>query len=249
MRKRGKIQTAQVTVTTDFQAHRLWVNEPCERYFTATDESAEYLAQLGVKRSRIRVTGIPVHPAFTRSMREVYSGRPRILQLAGGFGVGPIETIFNSLLSMPIPCDIKVVAGKNEKIRHKLLSQKIPSRHRVEIIGFTAEMPSMMANSDVVVTKPGGLTTSEALASGLPLLIVNPVPGQETLNSDFLLENGAAIKVHRPSMIRFKLETLIKNKKKLALLQKNALRLGRPNAAQKIIEESLREIVPIGIGC
>src|SRR5690606_28699168 len=110
----------------------------------------------------------------------------------GGFGVGPIARIHETLLGVEEPLELIAVCGKNEAVREELERIACPSRHRRHILGFTKEMDELMAVADLVVSKPGGLTTSEALARGAAMVIVNPIPGQESRNSDFLLENGAA---------------------------------------------------------
>ena len=115
-----------------------------------------------------------------------------MLQLAGGFGVGPIEKLFTSICSIEQPLDVVVVSGRNEKLKKQLDAADVPARHRAKVMGFTDKMDELMAAADVVVTKPGGLTSSEVLARGAAMAIVNPIPGQESRNSDYLLEHGAA---------------------------------------------------------
>src|SRR5262245_40524094 len=203
LRKKRTLSMPQMTVTTDFDTHRLWVNEPCDRYTTATEEGAVYLASFGVDPATITVTGIPIHPAFSRTkdraecLRKhgLKGDRPIVLQLSGGFGVGPIEKLYHGILQIERPLEVVVVAGKNEKLRKQLEHADVPRRHRSKVIGFTTEIDELMSVADVVVSKPGGLTTSEVLARGAAMAIVNPIPGQESRNSDYLLENGAAIKI------------------------------------------------------
>lgn len=247
LRRRHAVSVPHFTVTTDFETHRLWVNQPCDRYFTATGEGAAYLAHWGVPEADIRVTGIPLHPAFNRPHDRVeclkrqglVGDRPILLQMAGGFGVGPIAELFQAVLSVKTPLEIVVVAGRNDALRVQLELLQTPEHHRVKIIGFTAEIDELMAVADVVMTKPGGLTTSEALASGAAIAIVNPIPGQESRNSDFLLENGAAIKINNVGTLAYKLETLLNDAAHLRSLRDNARRLGRPEAALEIARQAL----------
>jgi len=228
-----------MTVTTDFETHRLWVAKPCDHYCTGTEEGAEYLEYWGVSSEDITVTGIPIHPAFSEHKdREIYlksqgmvGDRTVVLQMAGGFGVGPIEKIYRGLLEIEAPLEIVTVAGRNEEIRKKLEKIDVPFQHRVKLIGFTETIHELMAVSDVVVSKPGGLTTSEVLACGAAMAIVNPVPGQESRNSDFLLENGAAIKINNIATLPHKLGNLLRDEERLARLKRNALKLGKPGAA------------------
>ena len=124
-----------------------------------------------------------------------------------------------------------MVAGRNAELKTRLDQIEPPPRHLARVLGFTTEMDELMAAADLVVSKPGGLTTSEALARGTPMAIVNPIPGQESRNSDFLLENGAAIKINNVATLPYKLGQLLATPGRLAALAANAKRLGRPRAA------------------
>ncbi len=247
LRKKEKIDTPHFTVTTDFETHRLWVNQPCDRYFTATEEGAVNLARWSIPANSIVTTGIPIHPAFSRlpdqaTAREkhgIIGDRPVILQLAGGFGVGPIEELLDAALACQQPMELILVTGKNEKLKQKLSNKKPPSQHRLKVLGFTSDMHELMTAADLVMTKPGGLTTSEALATGTPLIIVNPIPGQESRNSDFLLENSAAIKINNLATLTYKLERLLSDSTRLEQLRQNAKRLGKPRAAFEVAEQAL----------
>jgi len=247
LRQRGELSTPQFTATTDFETHRLWVNQPCELYFTATEEGAAYLQHWGVPSGATRVTGIPIHPAFSRpcnraeclSRLGLSGDRPILLQLAGGFGVGPVELLFQSLLSLKRPVELVVVAGKNEALRDQLAQMPFPDRHRVQVLGFTDRMDELLAVADLVVTKPGGLTTSESLARGAALAIVNPIPGQESRNCDYLLENGAAIKINNVGTLAYKVDRLLADPSRLATLKANAQRLAKPQAAFEIARAAL----------
>jgi processive 1,2-diacylglycerol beta-glucosyltransferase len=239
LKRQGTIQTPQMTATTDFETHRLWVNQPCEHYFAATEEGAAYLAHWGVPRGDVTVSGIPIHPAFSRPVERaerlarqgLVGQRPVVLQLAGGFGVGPVEKLLAAILAVETPLEVAVVAGRNEELRGRLEAVEPPPRHRLKVFGFTREMHDLMAVADVVISKPGGLTSSEALACGAALAVVNPIPGQESRNSDFLLEHGAAIKINNVATLPDKLGRLLAEPERLAAMKENARRLGRPEAA------------------
>jgi processive 1,2-diacylglycerol beta-glucosyltransferase len=247
LRRKGELATPQLTVTTDFETHRLWVNQPCDRYFTATEEGAANLEHWGVPAGDIRVTGIPIHPAFSQpkdrgeclSRHGLTGDRPVLLQLAGGFGVGPVEQIFQGLLSLETGIELVVVAGRNEELKTRLAGAAVPPRHRVQVLGFTTEMDELMAAADLVISKPGGLTTSEALARGAAMVIVNPIPGQESRNSDFLLEHGAAVKINNLATLAYKLDRLLRDPGRLSALKDNARRLGRPQAAFDVARAAL----------
>jgi len=247
LKLKNQFSAPQLTVTTDFETHRLWANEPCDHYFTATPEGAAYLEHWGVSPGKTTVTGIPIHPCFSdRPAREecrvkhgIGSDRPVVLQLAGGFGVGPIEQILDSLCKIEQPLELVVVTGRNAELKAKLQSKKLPERHRVKILGFTKEMHELMTAADLIVTKPGGLTTSEALACGAAIAVVNPIPGQESRNSDFLLEHGAAIKINNMATLQLKVGAVLANAARIETLRKNAAALGKPRAAYEIATKAL----------
>lgn len=247
LRRDGKIAVRQITATTDFETHRLWVNEPCDHYTTATDEGAAYLRHWGVPGEHVHVTGIPIHPVFSAPKprdeclrrQELIGDRPIVLQLAGGFGVGPIEQQFRALLETPTAMEIVVVAGRNAEAREQLARIEPPTRHRVKVLGFTDQIDELMAAADIVLSKPGGLTTSEVLARGAAMAIINPIPGQESRNSDYLLESGAAIKINNLGTLPHKLEQLLGDPVRLRNLKSNASRIARPRAAFDVAKLAL----------
>jgi len=130
-----------------------------------------------------------------------------------------------------------VVTGRNQELRRELAAQD--RKHPTRVLGFVTNMHELMAVADLLITKPGGLTSSEALAMGKPLLILNPIPGQEAANSDFLLEHGAAAKVNRVEDLPFRIEHLL-GTRKLAEMGRAAKALGKPQAARDILNEVVR---------
>ena len=251
LKRRHKLHVPQMTVTTDFETHRLWVNQPCEQYTTATEEGAATLQHWGIPPNSISVTGIPIHPVFAQDVdratclkaQGLTGDRPILLQLAGGLGIGPIARIYQSLLELEMPVEVAVVAGKNAAVREELEKIEVPARHRAKVFGFTDQIDQLMAVADVVVSKPGGLTTSEVLARGAAMVVVNPIPGQESRNSDFLLEHGAAIKINNLAILTHKLGLLLQDPQRLANLKSNAKNLGRPHAASEICQLALRLMI------
>lgn len=143
------------------------------------------------------------------------------------------------MLSIERPLELAVVARRNEPLRARPEKTAAPARHRVKVWGFTDAIDELMAAADVVMSKPGGLTTSEVLARGAAMAIVNPIPGQESRNSDYLLENGAAIKINITATLAFKLERLLADATQLAALRQNARRIARPRAAFDIARKTL----------
>jgi processive 1,2-diacylglycerol beta-glucosyltransferase len=210
-------------------------------------EGSLYLQHWGVPAADTFATGIPIHPVFSKpkdrqaclTNHGLADDRPVILQLSGGFGVGPIEKIFHGLLSVEQPIQLVTITGRNEKLKGQLARIKTPARHAVKIMGFTKEIDELMQAADLVVSKPGGLTTSEVLARGAVMVIVNPIPGQESRNSDYLLENGAAIKANNLATLGYKVNALLKDADRLEQLRGNVRRIARPRSAFDVVEKSL----------
>jgi processive 1,2-diacylglycerol beta-glucosyltransferase len=150
-----------------------------------------------------------------------------------------VEAIYRELLQLERPVELVVVCGRNDDLRCALQTITPPERHRVHLLGYTRQIDELMACADLLVSKPGGLTTSEALARGLPMAIVNPIPGQESRNSDYLLENGAAIKINHPALVRLKVSRLLESPQRLAAMRAAAQALGRADAACEVVRQSL----------
>jgi processive 1,2-diacylglycerol beta-glucosyltransferase len=248
LRRKGSLSVPHAIAVTDFDVHRLWINQPCERYFTATEEAAAALRALGVPPGDVDPAGIPVSPMFAREKGRAASrakfglpmDRPVILQMAGGFGVGPVETVFRSLLSVEKPLALVAVTGSDARVRESLSKIAVPERHAANVLGFTKEIDELMEAADLLVSKPGGLTSSEALVKGLPMVIVNPIPGQESRNSDFLLEAGAAVKANNLPVLGMKVEALLRDPDRMVRMREDARRAARPQAASRIAESCLK---------
>ncbi len=247
LKRRGRLTAPQLTVVTDYDAHRIWVHEPMEKYCVASTVAAASLRAHGVPASSIEVTGIPVVPSFSAPVSREAAQRsfglsgayPVVVQASGGHGVGPVEETFRSLLAVSIPTEIVVVCGRNEAARKRIASIRPPHRHRVKVLGFTDRMRDLMAAADVLVTKPGGLTVSEALACGLPMALISPIPGQEERNADFLLENGAAVKAGSFAALTGKLEDVLSSESRLKEMRRKAKALGKPRAAFTVARRAL----------
>ena len=240
-----------VSVVTDFEAHALWMDSCVDLYCVAAEETKARLAARGAEPDRVIATGIPISAKFLtkpvpRDVRKNIGLRDDqhvILVLSGGFGMGPVAEILAELDKVQAPFQNLVVTGRNEELRRVLAT--CDRQHPTHVLGFASNMHELMAVADLIITKPGGLTTSEALAMGKPLLIVNPIPGQEAANSDFLLERGAAAKVNRVEDLPYRVEQLF-GSGKLAQMARAAKALGRPKAAQSICEEVTKRAELIG---
>jgi processive 1,2-diacylglycerol beta-glucosyltransferase len=241
LKGKGKLSCRQAIVVTDFDIHALWLCRNFERYFVAIDEGRFYLESLGFPAEKISVTGIPIDPKFSidkpkHEMRAKFGldpNTPTIILSLGGFGVGKMDDLIASLRSIKTLVQILAMCGKNEELKKKLESE---DTSKIIPVGYTKEMDEYMSASDLIVGKPGGLTTCEALAKGLGFVIVNPIPGQEERNSDHLLENGCAIRSNNPATLGYKIEKLLKDPQRMKSMSDNARRFARPNAAKDIAD-------------
>lgn len=248
-----KLRARNAIVVTDYDVHAMWLCHTVDRYYVALQESAEYLAGIGVPREKLLVTGIPIDPLFEtpldrgRARRKLgLSADARILLIsAGGYGIGPVEQFVRDLLELNRPWQIVAVAGKAEKLKRRLdeLSKGAGKLRgggaRLVVLGFTKEMDQYMAAADVLVGKAGGLTTSEALARALPMVLIDPIPGQEERNADHLLEAGAAIRCNNLPAAAWKIATLVDCPERLQAMANACAAMARSGAARAIVEDTL----------
>jgi len=246
--QRGLLTKPVWVVDTDFDVHALWVQPHMAGYFAACDEVLWRMVMRGIPRDRIHVTGIPIMPVFgdmhsrEECAREfgLDPKRTTFLMMSGGVGIGGLEILAEELLKLEGDFQLIGLAGKNEHLLGRL--NEIAALHpgRLLPIPFTRVIERVMAASDVAITKPGGLTTSECLAMGLPMIVVSPIPGQEDRNSDYLLENSAAMKACDGGALSYRINLLLREPQRLDAMRKNALRCGRPDAAKKILEHVIQ---------
>jgi len=249
-----KLQARLSIVVTDLDFHAMWLSRTFHRYFVALEETKIHLQKLGLPEDRITISGIPIDPAFRsfgcEEQREIRTGLgldpdlPVILVSAGALGVSPAETILESLFELNRPVQIVLIAGRNEELQQDLeqLGASAPSPMiRVKVIGYTEEMHRWMAAATLLIGKPGGLTISEAMACGLPLVIVSPIPGQEERNSDHLLEKGMAIKCNEFTTLPYKVGRLLDDPERLQRMRGNALKWAKPDAAETIARTLVEE--------
>ena len=201
LKRKRKINSKIATIMTDFSPHDQWLigNEYTDYFFVAHDEMKQYLISKNIDNSKIFSTGIPISSKFLQqyNKKEILNkykleeNKKTILFFGGGeFGLGKTKTIqiFEDLVKNFDNIQIIAIAGKNEKMKAQFESivEKFQKQNSIKILEYTNEVPELMSISDLVVSKPGGLTTSESLASNLPMIIINPIPGQEEENAEFL---------------------------------------------------------------
>ena len=243
-----KVKVLNTVVVTDFDVHAMWLCRHVEQYFVAMEETKVHLKALGVPESLVTISGIPIDPIFReprdkKAMRRKHGLEPdrfTILVSAGGFGVGPVGYLMQALAQLRHPAQVVAVCGRNEALKVELAQTighlKKNSVVSYTLVGFTTEMDELMTAADLFVGKPGGLTTSEALAKGLPMVVINPIPGQEERNSDHLLEQGAAIRCNNLPALAYKIDSIIDTPGKLAQMEESSRSMGKPDAAFTVID-------------
>lgn len=228
-------------VVTDYDVHTMWLNRKAAGYFVGCEEVKVKLARYGYPPERIHLTGIPIHPAFAQERPRPPSDRPRLLFMSGGFGMGQMEEALARLLEIPLPFHLTVVAGKNDRMRRKLADR---AGSRALVHGFAQNVHELMGQSDLMITKAGGLTVSECLAQRLPMVIFAPIPGQEECNADYLVELGAAVKARSIDLLDYKVARLLENPGRLDMMKRAAGAAARPYAGRDILRRVLDENPP-----
>ena len=230
----------------------MWLSRSFHRYFVAIDETKAHLEMLGIPSERITVSGIPIDPVFQHSINReeqrlrlgLNPEKPVLLLSAGAFGVGPTEYIVERMLNLNNHAQMVVICGRNDQLKQRVLRLVDNQSSRFKVLGYTDEMHKLMKMADIFLGKPGGMTTSEAIACGLPMCVVSPIPGQEERNSDHLLEEGIAIKCNDLTTLPFKLERLLEDPDRLIRMKANALRFARPSASKTIVDTLLEDRLP-----
>jgi processive 1,2-diacylglycerol beta-glucosyltransferase len=252
LREKGRLRTHHSIVVTDFDCHAMWLSRTFHRYFVALDETKAHLEALGLPAERITVSGIPIDPIFSEpvdraKVRAAYGLHPErttLLLSAGALGVGPTELIVERLKHLRHDTQTIVVCGRSEEVRARVTQAVGSERGRYCILGYSDRMHELVHISDLFIGKPGGLTTSEALACGLPMAIFSPIPGQEERNADHLLEEGAGLRCNELTTLPFKLDRLLANPARLAAMRTAARAMGRPDAARTVVRTLLDDDLP-----
>jgi processive 1,2-diacylglycerol beta-glucosyltransferase len=242
-RSRGRLDCPVHVVVTDFDLHGMWVVPDMAGWFAASDEVAFRMHARGLDAARIHVTGIPIMPAFAQPLDRgacaaefgLDPQRRAILLMGGGAGLGGLDEVAARLLRLDADFQLVALAGRNARTLARL--QTLAGEHPGRLVaqGFTDRVERLMHACDLVITKPGGLTTSECLALGRPMIVHAPIPGQEERNCDYLLEQGAAVKAVDTIALDWRVRKLLADPPRLAGLAERARTLGRPHAARDVL--------------
>lgn len=251
LKKSGRFQSLLVTVVTDYYPHSFWINPGTDYYWVMSEEAKEVLVSRGVKADRITAGGIPValrfHPKHQKEEIRRREGldpnRLTLLLTSGSFGLGPISQVLEGLRDFSGQVQAIVVCGRNEEQQKTLNAIGFP--FPVKVYGFVSNMDELMEASDLVVAKPGGSTTTESLAKGVPMAVLNPIPGQETGNANLLKVRNASFFLGEPSDIRTILKGILDYPQVLEEKKRNIARLAKPGASTDLAKFILSHSKPV----
>ena len=245
--RKGRPMAPVWVQVTDYDLRSRWIVPHMRGYFVANEEMAWRARAQGIAADRVINSGIPVIPAFGQPQDRracalrfgLDPARKTFLLMAGGAGLRGLDTLAARLLAMPADFQLVALAGRNQSMLKTLqdLARQHPGRLLAQ--GFTSQVEGLMACADLLITKPGGLTIAEALAMGLPMIVMARVPGLEERNADFLLEQGVALKAVDADAIAYRIEELLAEPERLAAMRHKSTALGRPQAGRVMLDHIL----------
>lgn len=254
LKKKGLLHCKIATIMTDYAPHCQWLamHEQIDYFFVAHSGMKTALEEKGIKKDKIYATGIPLSNRFLMNydkgkiLKEfgLETGKTTVLFFAGGSShvtSHTVNSIFHSLIDDFEDIQTLTIAGKNDKLK-KDFDKLVEEAHRddsIKVLGFTDKVPQLMHVSDLVVTKPGGLTTTESLVSGLPIIVIDPIVGQEEENATFLESHGAAIWIKKKDCVEEILRDLFSNPDKIKEMKIKARLLAKKNSTKDICETLL----------
>ncbi len=244
LKKKARLPQPVYCVITDHAAHTFWTYTMIEGYFVGSDTVRRQLVERGVPPQHIHVTGIPVDPSFAeprhrdeeRARLNLPLDKPVITLMGGGVPNASIRTIARTLLARDIEGVLVIAAGRNETLLSELADLQPGHTLDMRLLGYIDYMDSLITASDLVVTKAGGLITSEVLARGVPLVVIDPILGQEEWNADFVVNSGAGVQLRMAASVPDAVCRLICAPHLLTQMREAAARAGRPRAAMAIAD-------------
>lgn len=250
MKERRKLFLPLYCTLTDFYPHAFWVYDHVDKYYVANEDSKRNLAGRGIGGEKIVVAGIPIQPEFAELPSKKVSKervglsreRPSVLILNGGFGVGKMEEIVRSFARCAYPLELVVVAGKNKELRENLVRLAPAIRPKLQVLGFVDNIHEIMNACDLIISKPGGLSSAEAMASGLPMILVDPIPGQEDRNCEYLLEQGVAVRLYDLNDAAGKVSLLLEDSEKVERMKRQTRAQSYADASFRIAQDVLEDV-------
>ena len=258
LKEKEKIDCKLATVLTDYHIHDQWLvlSKYNDYFFVSNEQMKTAMIAEGIHDEKIYVTGIPISDRFLidYDKNEIYKhfelspDKKTVLFFAGGeFGLGRNTTVMvlKALIRLFKDLQIVAISGKNKKMNKKFkeLIELTNSSNRVKLFEYTDKVPELMNISSAVITKAGGLTITECLASNLPIIIINPIPGQEEENAEFLEKNDVGVWIKKGDSIARTLKNLSRNPEKLSGMVENTKLLAKPKATEEICKILMNEIL------
>ena len=239
-----------ISVVTDYHPHRFWIHPAVDKYVVACDEAKATLEREGVPSDKIRIEGIPISIKFLNTFAKDDIARrygfsphvPTVLLMGGSLGMGSIKGIAQKLDGLNTELQVIVVCGTNEELYGWFDRNKLNFKKPIHYFGYIDFVHEIMDFADIIVTKGGGITLSEALAKGMAILVVDPIPGQEERNVEYLLRREAIIKAHGAHSVPAEISALLENKKKLYCLKEKARENSMPDSSLRIVDLIMEEI-------
>lgn len=244
LKKKNKTDAKLVSLITDYEVHNMWIEDHkyIDKILMATEEMYDDCIGYGIEQDKLCVTGIPTSVEFekkydrneTLKKYDLEDKTTFLFFAGGGQGLGQSKEIFEELLEVDGDFQIVAVSGKNEKQRAKFEEMIENTNKKVVVLGYTNDVPALMNMCDFVISKPGGLTSTECLVMNKPMLIITPIPGQEEQNAIYFTNNGTAVRAYEGEPLLHQINTLIKNKVRVEQMKEMCKLIAKPNAANDI---------------
>ncbi len=243
LKAKGEVTVPLITLMTDYGPHRAWLGDHVDAYVVADAAMIPQMESMGVPREKIHPFGIPVENVFfTKADRPALLEKfgleadlPTILIMAGSFGVTNILNIYRQIVNTDIPFQIVVITGRNEKLYETFSREVKTSPKKTKLVFFTNEVENYMHVSDLLITKPGGMTVSEALACSIPLAVFDAIPGQEEDNADFLLTHDMAVKLEHGADCGAIIRALLEDNRRLDRMRNSCEEFDKSRSTENIL--------------
>jgi processive 1,2-diacylglycerol beta-glucosyltransferase len=250
LKRQGALRQPLYCVITDYMVHSMWINDVVDGYFLASDSTRDAMIARGVPPAILHVTGIPVKleiaepkPAgAVRARRGLPADGPIITLFGGGIEPKRVRLVVSRLLASSTPGLLIVAAGRSQALAESLADLEDGPSMRLRRLGMIDYVDDLVAASDLVITKSGGLIVSEVLARGTPMIVIDPIPGQEEWNADLVAGSGAGVQIRQPESVPLAVLSLLEHPERLEVMRRQATRVGRPRAALDISERVLADL-------
>jgi processive 1,2-diacylglycerol beta-glucosyltransferase len=250
LKRQGALRQPLYCVITDYMVHSMWINEIVDGSFVASDATRDAMVSRGVPASIVHVTGIPVKleiaepkaPDLMRARHELPADGPVVTLFGGGIEPRRARLMIARLLESTTPGTLVVVAGRSTELISAIKNLKDGPAMRLHRLGRIDYVDDLVAASDLAITKSGGLIVSEILARGTPMIVIDPIPGQEEWNADYVSGTGAGLQLRQPESVPMAVRELLTSPERLSTMREHAARAGRPRAAQTIVERVFAEL-------